>query len=135
MVKNLIQFLISHVLDMEIEKLNGALAVSQKEQFYEWEEKDLLEDWHSTFHPFEQGNTLGTRRKFKITKATTKKASSGHSGGQIRGDFMARLSAGERAFFRLAAQQRQQRRASMTGSRTTRTGVKRASTGSKGGQD
>ena len=30
---------------------------------------------------FEQGNTLGTRRKFKITKATTKKASSGHSGG------------------------------------------------------
>ncbi|NRO47711.1 hypothetical protein IMAU30132_00061 [Lactobacillus helveticus] len=47
---------------------------------------------------------------------------------------MARLSAGEKAFFRLAAQQRQQRRASMTGSsRTTRTGVKRASTGSKGG--
>lgn len=46
---------------------------------------------------------------------------------------MARLSAGERAFFRLAAQQRQQRRTSMTGSRTTRTGVKRASTGSKGG--
>ena len=50
-----------------------------------------------------------------------------------KGDFMARLSAGERAFFRLAAQQRQQRRTSMTGSRTTRTGVKRASTGSKGG--
>lgn len=46
---------------------------------------------------------------------------------------MARLTSNERAFFRLAAQQRQQRRASMTGSKTTRTGVKRASTGSKGG--
>ena len=30
---------------------------------------------------FEQGNTLGTRTKFKITKATTKRASTGRSGG------------------------------------------------------
>ena len=43
--------------------------------------KRLIRGLAKYIQPFEQGNTLGTRRKFKITKATARKASTGHNGG------------------------------------------------------